>query len=450
MKSVQEVSKSKTKTKTAKRVFAKTDIRYWQTCVFRPSYSGSHDSRQEVLQYHAKMQVQGRREGFALQTNNKAVAAEKARTIYMEIVTHGWDTALKRFKPQAVRSKTAIRTVGELVSSAQERTTLHPRTLAEYCSNLRRLVSEAFGISARVGRLSTAGGNHKEWRDRVHAVKLSDLTPDVIERWKRAYLGRVGNDPIKRRHASTSLNTILRNAKSLFSPKVTRFLEFDSDFKSPFQGVAFEPRQSMKYRSEVKLADVLQWAFHGDEKRKLPALPVEQMKVLLLAAIAGLRRNEIDKLMWTAFRWDEGVLRIEATAYFDPKTEESLADVRLDPEMLNLFREWERSRTSEFVIESATPPRSGLLYSHYRCRATLDALVDWLKRCGITSDKPIHVLRKEYGSQICARYGIFVASKALRHADIHITSQHYLDQNTNSKPGLGFMLTAHAPVNETA
>jgi hypothetical protein len=77
-------------------------------------------------------------------------------------------------------------------------------------------------------------------------------------------------------------------------------------------------------------------------------------------------------------------------------------------------------------------------------------LAGWLKRCGITSDKPIHVLRKEYGSQICARYGIFVASKALRHADIHITSQHYLDQNTNAKPGLGFMLAAHAPVVESA
>jgi integrase len=398
----------------------------------------------EVLQYHAKMQVQGRREGFALQTNNKAEAADKARGIYLQIVTHGWDSALKRFKPQAVRSKTAIRTVGELVAAAQERATLQPRTLAEYCSNLRRLVSEALGISTRIGRRPTSGSKQKEWRERVHAARLSDLTPDVVERWKKAYLVRAGTDPLKRRHASTSLNTIIRNAKSLFSTKVTQFLEFDPDFKSPFQGVSFEPRQSMKYRSEVKLPEILEWAFNGNEERKLPALPIEQLKILLLAAIAGLRRNEIDKLMWTAFRWDAGVLRIEATAHFDPKTEESLADVRLDPELLTLFRQWERSRTSEFVIESATPPRSGLLYSHYRCRATLAALVAWLKQCGITSDKPIHVLRKEYGSQICARYGIFVASKALRHADIHITSQHYLDQNTNSKPGLGFMLAAHA------
>jgi hypothetical protein len=43
-----------------------------------------------------------------------------------------------------------------------------------------------------------------------------------------------------------------------------------------------------------------------------PAKP-EQFKIFLLAAMAGLRRNEIDKLPWTAFRWDEGVIRIQAT-----------------------------------------------------------------------------------------------------------------------------------------
>jgi hypothetical protein len=32
----------------------------------------------------------------------------------------------------------------------------------------------------------------------------------------------------------------------------------------------------------------------------------EQFKIFLLGAMAGLRRNEIDKLPWTAFRWDEG------------------------------------------------------------------------------------------------------------------------------------------------
>ncbi len=197
MKSVQGVSKRK----SSPRAFAKTDIRYWQQSVYRPTYSGEDSSKRQALQYHAKMQVQGRRENFALQTNNKAVAADKARTIYMEIISHGWPSALEQFKPQASRSKTAIQTVGELISIAQEGSTLHPRTLAEYGSNLRRLVSEAFGISSRMGRHPTVGSKQKDWRNRVNAVRLSDLTPEVIEKWKKAYLGRAGTDPLKRRHA---------------------------------------------------------------------------------------------------------------------------------------------------------------------------------------------------------------------------------------------------------
>ncbi len=199
----------------------------------------------------------------------------------------------------------------------------------------------------------------------------------------------------------------------------------------------------MKYRSEIKLLEIVHWAFSGNAEREISPLPKEQLKILLLAGVAGLRRNEIDKLLWTSFRWEEAILRMETNAHFDPKTEESLADISLDEEMVMLFQNWEKESTSEFVIESRVAPRSGLLYSHYRCRTIFAALVTWLRQCGITSDKPIHVLRKEYGSQLCAKYGIFVASKALRHADIHITSQHYVDQNTAPKPGLGFMLTEH-------
>lgn len=43
---------------------------------------------------------------------------------------------------------------------------------------------------------------------------------------------------------------------------------------------------------------------------------------------------------------------------------------------------------------------------------------------GITAIKPLHELRKEFGSQLCAKYGIYAASRMLRHADIAITAQH--------------------------
>ena len=167
---------------------------------------------------------------------------------------------------------------------AASRTTLNARTLSNYCRSFRRIVSESFELGSRRGRPATKGSKHREWLARVDAVRLSTLTSDVIQRWKKFYLSRAGTGPVKKRGAATSLNTILRQAKSLFSNKVTRFLEFEPGFKSPFDGVLFEPRHSMKYHSEIRLEQVVRWAFHGNAETGLGPLPREEQKILLLAS----------------------------------------------------------------------------------------------------------------------------------------------------------------------
>ena len=170
-------------------------------------------------------------------------------------------------------------------------------------------------------------------------------------------------------------------------------------------------------------------------------LPIEQLKILLLALMVGLRRNEIDKLEWAAFRWDEGIIRIEATRYFHPKSEDAVGDVEVDAELLEIFRGFRARATGDFVIESEIAPRPGATYSHYRCQRLFEALSTWLRDHGVTGNKPLHTLRKEFGSQVCAKHGIYAASTALRHADIAITSQHYLDKRQRATVGLGALLT---------
>jgi hypothetical protein len=54
-------------------------------------------------------------------------------------------------------------------------------------------------------------------------------------------------------------------------------------------------------------------------------------------------------------------------------------------------------------------------------------LTGWLRDHGIEVDKPIHVLRKEFGSRINPKCDIHAASMALWHADIGITAQFYAD-----------------------
>jgi integrase len=52
----------------------------------------------------------------------------------------------------------------------------------------------------------------------------------------------------------------------------------------------------------------------------------------------------------------------------------------------------------------------------------------WLRRKGVKDPKPVHYLRKCYGSLAVADHGIFVASKLLGHSSISLTASTYAGQ----------------------
>jgi integrase len=221
-----------------------------------------------------------------------------------------------------------------------------------------------------------------------------------------------------------------------------KFINLEMPKHRPFEGVTFESRPSARYRSSFVLENVIRLACVGDPANGISALPDEQQKIFLLAIMAGLRRNEIDKLEWSAFRWEEGTIRIEATENFHPKSEDSVGDVEVDRELMDAFSAFhaKASNRNGFVIESTVPVRPDASYSHYRCQKEFDALMLWLRANGVAGLRPLHTLRKEFGSQMCATHGIYAASHALRHGDITITSQHYLDKRKRSTPGLGRLM----------
>ena len=131
----------------------------------------------------------------------------------------------------------------------------------------------------------------------------------------------------------------------------------------------------------------------------------------------------------------------DAARYFQPKSEDSTGDVEVDPEVMAVFRGFRAKAKGEFVIDSPNAVRTEATYAHYRCQRDFEALTKWLRAHGVTGNTPLHSLRKEYGSQMCAKHGIYAASHALRHADIQITSQHYLDRKRRATVGMGHLLT---------
>lgn len=441
-KSGQKVAKHKTGLATGKK-HPKTSVLYWAGAVYFPVTTRGG---QTIVggEYYARIKHVGRREAFPLGTSNKDAAASKAKEIYLSLQASGWEPTLAKYKPKAITSTT---TVGAFLDAVKGTASGRIKTIEGYARAFRQIVADIAGIDGGREKYDYRSGGRDRWLKKVHAVKMASITPAKVQAWKIAFLKRAGDNPVDQRASRVSVNSIIRQAKSLFTPAILEFVKLDLEVL-PFAGVKFEPRQSMRYRATFDVAEVIRLALDGDEARKIAALPDQQRKIFLLAVMAGLRRGEIDTLEWSAFRWNQGIIRIEATRYFKPKSEDSAGDVEIDPELLALFRGFHAKGKSNFVVESNVVPRPGASYWHYRCQKDIEGLTAWLRKAGVTGVKPLHTLRKEYGSQMCAKHGIYAASHALRHGDIAITSQHYLDSRKRVTVGLGGLLTV--PKNVTA
>src|SRR5215469_18126511 len=251
-KSVQEVSKTGTQLGSRR---SKSDMRYWQQAIFRPSYTWKGTKR-NVGHWAVKVQHGGRRETIPLGTANKAAAANKAKELYLCLQSRGWDEALLKFKPKSHWSNSSITTVGDLLRAVVAVWSGNPKTISDYARAFRKIVSDSFEIDGGTSKFDYRSGGRDAWVKRVDRIKLRDLTPDKVQKWKVNFLKRAGSNPIKKRAASISVNSLLRQAKSLFAPAVLKFIKLEIPC-SPFEGVAFEPRRSMRYKSSIDVDSLI-------------------------------------------------------------------------------------------------------------------------------------------------------------------------------------------------
>jgi integrase len=147
-------------------------------------------------------------------------------------------------------------------------------------------------------------------------------------------------------------------------------------------------------------------------------------------------------LEWSALRFKENVIRVEPTQFFHPKSQDSIAEIQVDPEVMAVFREYHSKAKGAFVVPSGRPPKTVARGDYYGCESHFDKLNAWLRSKGVNTQKPLHTLRKEYGSLINKAHGIHAASKALRHADISVTNNFYTDSRARVMPGLGKLFSS--------
>ena len=397
-----------------KNSFPKTDVRYWEE---RVSF---HTAASRT--YSVQIQHANRRARINLRTANKAQAALLARKLYLELCANGWEETMRRRRGEPVSKKANV-TVGEYIEAAAAKSLFSPKTLTSYAQALRKIAGDIAGEAKRARR---------------DPIKLRSLTPEKIEAWRIEFIRRKATDPLRERSARISASSLILRGRALFSAEMIARVRDVVELPEPppFAGVKAEIVRVPRYRSTFDIVTLLE-----DAREELAAFKPEQYKILLLGAMAGLRRNEMDVLPWSAFRWNEGVIRIETTEFYRPKSHNSEGDVRVDPELMEVFRGFYAQRKGEFVIESdSTPPPFDAPYGTYRCQDHMRALLGWLRSKGVVSKTPLHSLRKEFGSLIHARFGLLAASEQLRHGGIGVTARHYLENRQPSVLGLGHLL----------
>jgi len=401
LKSGQEVAKIEASDPPQRQV-AKTHRDYWRDRLERHCYT--HDGKLvEVNEWSIRIQYLGRRKSFALGTNNKDVAAVKARDIYLTIVAKGWDAAEASFNPEMVVRKDDP-TLGDFLHAVEQKSELKPKTFRNYAGYFRRIVADIFGIDEGKARYAYRDGSRANWLEKVDAVKLSAITPDHITDWKVKYIKNASSNPLDRQSAVRSANSYVRCARSLFSKKWLSRLDMRLPDPLPFHGVKVEKNRAPRYNSTIDAKTLFE-----DARKELSKKDRAAYLVFLLALGAGLRKAEIDGLEWGHVNVDKAVIFVEPTEFRGLKNEESAAAVEIDPELANEFSVCRRGSKSRFVIQSDAPLRSGLDRQYYRAEAVFTRLYAWLRSKGVKAAKPLHTLRKEFGSIINSHYGLYAA-----------------------------------------
>ena len=422
----------------------RTDARFWKSRVFHHRRVRAGETIEDA-HYSVRIAFGKRREQFNTGEREKAAAAAIAAEIYRSLDRVGWDATLELFKPAALMpppetvAMIECPTVGAYLELVSTEGGLQPKTFAAYARMFRLITSEIAKVKKTKSRFNALGGGLTKWRNMVDALPLDAVTIEAVRNWQRAFLKKAGAEPTEQARAEVTMNSVIRQAKGLFSKRVIAIVKDRVRLPEPLPlvGVEFKkvPSSYYRYRSKMDAGALLTAGL--DE---LGGDRLAEYQILVLALCCGLRRNELDKLLWNQVDFTTGKISIETTRYFKAKSDASNGEVDMELELVALLRGWKLRATSEFVIEGEMMPRLGVGYSHYRLQRQLDSLVQWLRGKGVDAPKPLHTLRKEYGALVLRTHGIYAASCALRHEDLQVTVRHYADTKERATPGLGAML----------
>jgi integrase len=366
--------------------------------------------------WHIRISLAGEQRRVCLGTANKTEAAKRAATFWRKLQSTGGDWAEAALSIGQFRQRrSGALTIADWLSKYEhERKMLGVRlkTYQCYVSALRNIAGMVTGID------KTTHPKRADRRGVIDAVPLSKLNKRAIDlAIKRAVADL---DDAMAKAEIRNINIKLRNSRNLFSAKAIAAIDLKLD-PIPFDGVEIRTPKPKKYSSSINITELL-------EKSK--SLPRNQRLAIILAACAGLRRSEIDSLLWNQV--DLGAapsVNIRDTWAYQIKSESSERSIPLSPDVAEFLAEQKSNCDDGFVLNGDAPLLGKRNYS-LRCRGDFEQLYAWLRAQGCPQNQPLHALRKEFGSLINHSGGAVAAQNLLGHSDIKTTTSVYIEDRS--------------------
>ena len=406
---------------TAQARLSKTSVDYWKKKV-RPRVIRGVPSPELYVRFHEA----GRDAWLPLDSSNRLDAAGKARDHWVRMKAIGLPALLAELSPDP--RPTQVSTVAEAINAASELTTVRAGSFFGYAKRLRQIAGEIAKIRKPKNALSRNAPEALAWKASVGAIRLDVFTPAAVNKWKAERIAASRADPMKRRAATVTADSVIRLARAIFSRETLgaglgKAVNLPDPL--PFAGVSYGP----SHRRFVTRVDPSQLfaAARADLEKSHP----QQFLAFCLCLLAGLRRSEADALTWAQVDLENSVIRIQATEYFEPKSEDATREIELDAVAVDILRRAKSDNPDPVFVLKGGPfkPQIGA-HKAYRANAaphyTWEGLIAWLGTRGVKDSMPIHVLRKLAGSLVFQAHGIEQARGFLGHGDVSTTSRSYI------------------------
>ena len=385
---------------------SKLSARYWAGRVFQNRGAGF---------YFVQVQHGGTRRAVCLQTTDNREASIRAAKIYEAIRLRGWDAALAEANPNRVPTKD-VPTIGD-VCAGLATLDKRPATVRNYSVALRWWGAQILGLKPSREHF---GPRSAEYRARLDAVQLSRLDGKTCTTIAGRFIAESGSDATLQRRAKLSIRSLHRNAKAGLRA-VEKAERLTLPEPKPFAGFQPPAAKALPYRGAINAPDLLRRA-HAE----LAGRDLEAFRVVLLGLGAGLRRSEIANLRWRHVDGAKSRIVVESHGTFQTKNDASESAVHVDAGLINALGK--AGEPSELVVSALA----------------VDAAVQWLRAQGVTALRPLHELRKEFGSLVFQSSDLLTASRQLRHGSLAMTAQVYVEARTKAAPAIGAMLAGGA------